>query len=125
MLVTWSKGHVDLSLGASYTKSAPCIVSSPYIFCKLRSSAIEDMHFICHVTSTEHSIAVPCRILGGSPSWYVTTLAIGIVRVTIGILIVKTKNVLCIVLRCGFMYSFKFLKNLRHIILGADYMEKN
>ena len=69
-------------LGASYTKSALCLVCCWYIFCRLR------MYFICHVTPQNHSVEISCIFMGESTSQHVTTLKS---LVTIGILIVRRK----------------------------------
>ena len=64
-------------LGASYTKSAPCLVWYPQIFCRWKYV------LICHVSPQNHCTEVLCS------SQQVTTLKSFVV---IGILIVNTKN---------------------------------
>ena len=61
-------------LGASYTKSVPCLVWCRYIFCRLR------MCFICHVTQQNYSVEMSCIFTGILKS-----------LVTIGILTVRGK----------------------------------
>ena len=69
-------------LGASYTKSAPCVVWCLYTFCRLR------IYFICHVTPQSHSVEMSCIFTGESTSQHVTTLKS---LMTIDILIVRGK----------------------------------
>lgn len=81
--ITSSKSHVDLRLGPSFTKSAPCLVWGSCIFRSWR--------YVTSKTTLSHdlkdySIQVSCKFMGGKSSWYVTTLTI---LVTIAILIFK------------------------------------
>ena len=69
-------------LGASYTKSAPCLVWCRYIFCRLT------MYFTFHVTPQNHSFEMPYIFMGEIISQHVTTLKS---LVTIEILIVRGK----------------------------------
>ena len=71
-------------LGASCTKSAPCLACCWFIFCRLR------MYFIYHVTTQNHSVKISCIFMNESTSQHVATLQS---LVTIGILIVSGKMV--------------------------------
>ena len=80
ILVTWSKDHVVLRVGASRSNSAR------YLVCVYRSSASGDMYFICHLTLQYQPIDLSCKFMGGSSSRYMSTLTS---LVTIVILIIK------------------------------------
>ena len=81
MLITWSKGHVW----------EPLTISQHLVYCGVdTSSASGDMYFICHVNHKSHAGELSCVFVGESSSQHVTTLK---TLVTIGILIVKRKNV--------------------------------
>ena len=80
MLVTWSTGHVW----------EPLTLCQHLAYCGVdTSSAGGYTYFICHVSQQDHSAEMSCVFLGESSSLHVTTLKS---LVTIGILIVKTKN---------------------------------
>ena len=100
-MVTSSKGRVDLSLGASFTMSAPCLVLCSYIFCRWRY-----VLFFCHMTSKYHSIDVLCKFMGGSSLPYVTTLTS---LVTITILIVKEET--CFIRNMNLINMYSHWKN--------------
>ena len=62
-----------------------------------------DTYFICHVTQQDHSVEMPCVLMGESSSPYVTTLKS---LVTIVILIIKRKN-------ASLKISYKYILKLK------------
>ena len=69
----------------------PLTISQHLVYCGVDTSSDGgDMYFICHVNHKSHAGELSCLFVGESSSQHVTTLKS---LVTIGILIVKRKNV--------------------------------